>query len=146
MRIGIDTAILIRAHDKASGPARELLALIRDTEHKLILSPYVLSEVARVLYYPRLQKLYSLTEHEIDRYLGMLRSMADIVDPADGPPVVLEDPEDDPIVYTAVAGEADILCTVDKHFYAPNVLDFCVRHRIRLMTDVQLLRLLREIM
>ncbi|BDC48771.1 hypothetical protein F183_A10870 [Bryobacterales bacterium F-183] len=145
MRIGIDTAILIRAHEKAAGPARELLLVLRETGHALILSSYVLDEVARVLHYPRLQKLFSLTEQEIDRHLAMLRSMADIVEPASGPPIVLEDPEDDPVVYTAIAGDADILCTVDKHFYALNVLAFCARHKIRVMTDVQLLRLLREI-
>jgi putative PIN family toxin of toxin-antitoxin system len=98
VRIGIDTAILIRAHDKAAGPARELLLLIREKEHTLIVSPYVLKEVARVLHYPRLQKLFRLTEQEIERHLGMLRSMADMVEPASGPSIVLEDPEDDPIV------------------------------------------------
>lgn len=145
MRIGIDTAILIRAHEKAAGPARELLTLIRQTEHTLVLSPYVLNEVARVLRYPRLQKLFNLTEQEIERHLKVLASMADMVEPASGPSIVLEDPADDPIVYTAIAGEADILCTVDKHFYAPNVLEFCARHKVRVMTDVQLLRLLRVI-
>jgi predicted nucleic acid-binding protein len=42
--------------------------------------------------------------------------------------VVLKDPNDDPVVYTAVAGGADVICTVDRHFYQPNVLAFCSRH------------------
>jgi hypothetical protein len=38
-----------------------------------------------------------------------------------------------------------VLCTVDKHFYEPNVLAFCARHGIQLMTDVELLRFLRKL-
>ena len=34
---------------------------------------------------------------------------------------------------------------VDKHFFEPNVLSFCSRYRIRVMTDVELLRLLRQL-
>jgi hypothetical protein len=50
----------------------------------------------------------------------------------------------DPIVYTAVAGQADVICTIDRHFYHPNVLSFCGRQRILLMTDVELLHALRS--
>ena len=65
--------------------------------------------------------------------------------PAEGPPVVLKDPNDDPVVYTAVAGGADVICTVDRHFYQPNVLAFCSRHGIQLMTDIELLHALRQV-
>ena len=49
------------------------------------------------------------------------------------------------MIYTAVAGQADILCTVDKHFYEPNVLSFCFRQGIQLMTDLKLLHFLRQL-
>ena len=68
-----------------------------------------------------------------------------MVIPFEGPPLVLKDPNDDPVVYTALAGQADILCTVDRHFFEPNVLSFCSRYRIQLMSDVQLLHLLRAL-
>lgn len=119
MRIAVDTAILIRANGKATGPAKDLLQAVPDSGSRLVLSPYVLGELDRVLRYPRIQALYRLTDDEIWRYLRLLESIADIVDPAEGPPIVLKDPNDDPVVYTALAGQADILCTVDKHFYEP---------------------------
>ena len=143
MRIAVDTAILIRAHAKAAGPAKELLQVIQDSGARLVLSAYVLAEVDRVLRYPRLQALFHMSDGDIWRYVHLLESIADTVDLAEGPPIVLKDSNDDPIVYTALAGHADILCTVDKHFYEPNVLSFCVRHRIRIMTDVELLQFLR---
>jgi len=105
----------------------------------------MLNEVGRVLRYPRMQALYGLTEADIAEYIEDLETLGVVVEPAEGPPIVFDDPNDDPILYTAVSGDADILCTVDKHFYAPNVLEFCVRRSIRVMSDVQLLRLLRGI-
>ncbi len=111
---------------------------------QLVVSPYVLQEVQRVLDYPRLQAIYNLTSGDIWEHVRFLESISELVEPADGPPIVLNDPKDDPIIYTAIAGQVDVLCTVDKHFYEPNVLAFCSRHRIQLMTDVELLHVLRR--
>jgi putative PIN family toxin of toxin-antitoxin system len=144
MRITPDTAILVRANVNASGPARELLKVIQQTGACLVLSPFILGEVARVLRYPRMQAIYHLSDHDIAEHVRYLEFIGDIVAPAEGPPVILKDPDDDPIVYTAVAGQADIICTVDRHFYEPNVLAFCARQRILLMTDVELLHALRS--
>ncbi len=57
MRIVLDTAILVRANAKASGPARRLLEQIALGQHELILSPFLLEETERVLNYPRIQGL-----------------------------------------------------------------------------------------
>ena len=145
MKIAVDTAILIRANSKAAGPARELLQAIQDSGSQLILSPYVLAEVDRVLRYPRIQNLYHLSDRDICAYLHDVESYAEMVVPAQDPPIVLKDANDDPVVYTALAGQADVLCTMDKHFYEPNVLAFCSRQGIQLMTDVELLRFLRQL-
>ena len=144
MRITVDTAILIRAHAGANGPAKELLQVIQELGLRLVLSAYILAEVDRVLRYPRMQALYRMTDGDIWRYLRLLESIGDTVDLMEGPPIVLKDPNDDPVIYTALSGNADILCTVDKHFYEPNVLSFCARYRIRIMTDVELLQFLRK--
>ena len=96
MRIAVDTAILIRGNAKATGPAKELLQVIQQTGARLVLSPYVLDEVKRVLRYPRIQALYHLRDGDIWEYVQLLESIADIVDPAEGAPIVLKDPNDDP--------------------------------------------------
>jgi hypothetical protein len=54
--------------------------------------------------------------------------------------IVLGDPYDDPVVYTAVNGRADVLCALDRHFYAPNVVAFCQQHGTEIMSDVDLLQ------
>ena len=144
MRITVDTAILVRANAKATGPARELVQVIKVSGSRLVVSPYVLDEIQRVPRYPRLQAIYNLTNGDIWEHVRFLESISEIVEPAEGPPIVLKDPKDDPVVYTALAGQVDVLCSVDKHFYEPNVLAFCSRHRIQLMTDVELLHVLRR--
>jgi len=45
-------------------------------------------------------------------------------------------------VYTAVDGKADVICTLDRDFFQPNVIAFCQEHGIAVTTDVALLRLL----
>ncbi|MFN0167769.1 MAG: putative toxin-antitoxin system toxin component, PIN family [Bryobacteraceae bacterium] len=143
MRITIDTAILVRTNAKATGPARQLLDIIQQCEAVLVLSPFLLQEVERVLGYARVQAIYQLSDAEIRQHIEYLQSIAEIVIPAEGPRVVIKDADDDPVIYTALAGGADVICTVDRHFYEPDVLAFCSRQGIQLMTEVELLHALR---
>ena len=144
MRITLDSTVLVRTNIKAVGPARELLKAVERIGARLVVSPFILDEVRRVLNYPRIQALYHLSGEEIGEHLQYIESLCDVVIPMEGPPIVLSDPDDDPIVYTALTGQADVLCTLDKHFYEPNVLSFCSRYRIRLMRDVELLQAIRQ--
>jgi len=54
----------------------------------------------------------------------------------------LLDPQDDAVLYTAVAAGADVLCVRDRHFYDPHVVDFCAREDIRVTDELALLELL----
>ena len=55
---------------------------------------------------------------------------------------MLSDPDDDPVVYTAVDGQADVLCTLDRDLFQPSVVAFCGEKHIAVVTDVELLRIL----
>jgi predicted nucleic acid-binding protein len=101
--ITLDTAILVRATFRSQGPARRLLEEIaKDASHVLALSPYIVGEVGKALSYSRMTELLQITPEEIAAYLTYLRSVARLVEPPGGIPVVLNDPDDDPIVYTAI--------------------------------------------
>ena len=140
MRITPDTGILVRMNAKATGPARRLLEVILAGPHELVLSEFLLDEIARALGYPRLQKLYNLSAEDIDEHIQWLRDRADLVTPVVYKPVVLADPNDDPVVYTAVAGGSDVLCALDRDFYAAEVVAFCRDRGIEVMNDVDLVR------
>lgn len=75
MRIVLDTKILVRANVKARGPARELLQLlVASPHHALLLSPFLLQELERVLSYERVRVSSKLTDEEVAEYLGYLRA------------------------------------------------------------------------
>jgi putative PIN family toxin of toxin-antitoxin system len=132
MRITLDANILVRANTRAQGPARELLTLIASGgPHTLALSRHILSEVKRTLLYPRLQALYRLTEAEIQEHVDLLQRVATIVEPIISETIIRSDPQDDPIVFTAVQGRADVLCTRDRDFYVAEVIAFCRQRGIR---------------
>jgi putative PIN family toxin of toxin-antitoxin system len=145
MIVTFDSTILVRANVRANGPARRAVeAIVANPGHTIALSPYILNEVGKVLAYPGMQDLYGLTAEEIFAHVAFLRSVAELVEPLRGVPVILNDPADDPVIYTAVAAGADILCVKDRAFYSPNVLVFCEKQDIRVMDDVSLLRLLSQ--
>jgi putative PIN family toxin of toxin-antitoxin system len=142
--ITIDTGILVRATLRSNGPARRLLHTIANSStHQLALSPFILSEVGKVLAYSRMQKVLQITTEEIHAHVAYLRRIARIVDVEIGIPVVLNDPKDDPVVYTAVGAGADVLCARDRDFYARNVIGFCHRYKIDVMDEIRLLEKLQ---
>ena len=143
MRIALDSTILVRAHQKATGPARALLLELLEGGHRLILSGTILEELERVLYYPRLRQRSNLTSREIAVYLSFLAAAAQIVqvDEALTPPI--RDPQDVHVLQTALAGNAQYLCTLDQHFYDCPVVAFCSERGLSMISDVDLLALIR---
>jgi putative PIN family toxin of toxin-antitoxin system len=147
MRIVLDTNILVRANAKARGPARELLQLIVGSrEHVLLISPFLQQELERVFSYERVRASSKLTDDEIVEYLSYLRAkdVSEIVFPGPAPRVVPADPDDDPVVHTAVVGRADALCTLNRDFFNPLVRDYCRERGVLITNDLELLSLLRR--
>ncbi len=143
MRITLDSAILVRANQRASGPAKALFHEILDRGHSLVLSGSVLEEVERVLHYPRLLNRFSLTEIEITQFFALLVTSAEIVEADDTIAAPIRDPNDLHILQTAISGKVDYLCTLDEHFYEAKVVAFCSNWGIKVISDLDLLRLIR---
>ena len=147
MRIVLDTNILVRANPLASpsGLARELLLrIVSSDEHTLLLSSAILIEVTRVLTYPHVRQRWSLTEREILEYVSALEMVSICIEiPALSPSVVLDDPDDDPILQTAIVGRADVLCTRDAAFSHRVVREVSSEYGFRILSDVELINELR---
>jgi predicted nucleic acid-binding protein len=56
---------------------------------------------------------------------------------------VQADPDDNAVIATAIAGQAEVICTRDRHFHRQDVIDFCSQHGIRILDDIELLNELR---
>jgi putative PIN family toxin of toxin-antitoxin system len=143
VRVVFDCNVLARAHQKAQGPARRALVHVTSGSDTLILSPYILWELERVLTYPRLLKSSGLSPGDIAEYLENLAQIACLVTPEQVPENLLRDPTDEPILGTALAGKAEILCTRDLDLLAENVREFCAAKGMRVLTDLEFLEMLR---
>src|ERR1700719_944274 len=121
MRVVLDTNVLARAARGGTGPAAELLRIVALPPHTFILSPFILSELSRALRYPRLRKLHGLDDQKIDAYVQSVQSAALLVNPPSAASPVSTDPDDDPVIATAVAGNTETLCSNDRHLHQPNV-------------------------
>jgi predicted nucleic acid-binding protein len=56
----------------------------------------------------------------------------------------VSDPDDDPILQTAIAGDADVLCSRDDAFRHSAVERVCAEHGIRILDDIALMQELRR--
>jgi putative PIN family toxin of toxin-antitoxin system len=143
VRIVLDTAILVRAHAGAKGLARDLLLRIIESDHVLLISDPMLYELAKVLRYPRMLALHSLSEGRIYDYIGFLREAAEIVHPNPLLITPIRDVNDTVVMQTAIIGEAEVLCTRDQDFFGPPAEPFLRRAGIAVLDDIALMQRLR---
>jgi len=144
VKIVLDTTILVRANEHSEGLARDLLLSIVHSKHRLVLSNEILRELARVLRYPRLRDFYRLGESEVFDYVSYLREFAEVVelDPLVVAPI--RDVNDIIVMQTAIIGDAEIVCTRDEDFFEDPACAYLRRLGITVMSDVDLIRVLRS--
>jgi putative PIN family toxin of toxin-antitoxin system len=143
VRILLDTNILVRAAISPGGLARGILDLIRrNDDHVLVISSYILSEVADVLSRPRIRTRWPLSDHDIQAYCQTLSSAAEEVSIRQLTPAIA-DPKDQAIIEAAIAARVNVICTGDVHFEVQSVREFLADFGIAVVTDRDLLALLR---
>ena len=96
-----------------------------------------------MLRYPQIRRLTRLTERQIAEYVGFLSEVAELVDI--GPPIPSPTPDTDDwtVLRTAIHGDVDVLCSLDGHLRRNDLAGIYEHYNINVMTDVELLRLLR---
>ncbi len=143
MRLVLDTNVLTRVVISPSGLAADLFDRIR-AEHVLVSSSEMLAELSRVLQYDRVWKLHQLDEVEINEFVREVEAGSSLVAlPDDVPAIVKADPDDDVVVATAILGQADAICTRNRHLYVDDVVNHLRQCSIEVIDDIQLMALLR---
>lgn len=94
---------------------------------------------------PRLRLYHNFEDARIRQLILDLDSVAMRVVIGEPPAaaIIAEDPKDDPVILTAVAGEAEVICTLDRHLHSPHAIAYCSQCGIRIMTDIELIDALR---
>jgi len=135
MRVILDTNVLVSGLAYASSPPGRIVAAWRSGAFDVVLSPYLLAELARVL--PRLNKRLRLTDAEREDLVDSLALLADVYQEAalEVPPV--RDSADQPVLALLLTAEAqaEVLVTGDKdllaladRFAVVTPAEFCKRH------------------
>jgi putative PIN family toxin of toxin-antitoxin system len=108
VRIVLDSSVLIAAHITRAGVCAELLEDVL-MQHQLVTSQHILDELAR-----KLTEKFDFPSAAVRNVVKFIGRNATKVEPAEIPQNVCRDPEDLPILGTAVAAKASLLITVDK--------------------------------
>ena len=108
MKVVLDTSTLIAAHISRAGVCAEHMEEIL-LNHELIISEFILGELQR-----KLRDKFRIPDADVREVTEFLRTAATSVIPAELPPDSCRDTNDIPILGTAVAGQVELLVTVDR--------------------------------
>lgn len=111
MRILLDTNVLVSGLISPSGPPGQLVSAWQDGAFSLVLSDQQLTEIARVLEYPRIAERTKRA-----RSAALLETLQSHVVEIGTLPIVnlSPDPDDNLILAAAIAGKADLIVSGDK--------------------------------
>ena len=118
MRIVLDANVFVSALISGSGAAAKIVAYWQEDRFELAISPPILHELDRVLHYPRIQEYYRLSEQRIRRFLHLLARHAVAVAPPQQLTVVEVDPAENRYLECALAAEAEVIVSGDRHLLA----------------------------
>ena len=120
LRIVLDTNVLLSGIAYPASVPGKILAAWRHGSINVLLSPYILDELRRVL--PRLAHRHGLTSAEIEDLVDVLSIQAEVIEPLPGVEPDLRDVDDQPVLGTLLAAlktsGADYLITGDKDLLA----------------------------
>ena len=118
MRVVLDTNVLVSAVISEPGSPAELLRLWEAGCFELAMSEDILSELERVIHYPKIRPRYSLPEERVQFLMALLRRHCVWSEVAVHLTAVTDDPTDDRYLECALAAGARYVVSGDSHLLA----------------------------
>jgi putative PIN family toxin of toxin-antitoxin system len=120
LRVVLDTNVLLSGMAYPGSLPGQILSAWRHGSLQVLLSPYILAELRRVL--PRLAHRHRLSPAEMDDLVDVLAIQAEVIEPATEQDAELRDANDQPVLGTLLAAQAgegaNYLITGDKDLLA----------------------------
>ena len=116
MRVVLDTNVLLSGLAYPGSVPGRIVAAWRNGSLEVVLSHFILDELRRVLHRP--SRRHGLSEAEIADLVDCLSFEAELVEPSCGLAPALTNPQDQPVLGTLRAAQADYLVTGDKALLA----------------------------
>ena len=114
MRIVADTNTLVSGL-LWSGKPRALIDAARAEAVELLTSTTLLEELTAVLGRAKFQRRIQRVGTSVPELLTVYRELAEEVTPADIPPTIFSDPDDDAVLAAALGGRAALIVSGDAH-------------------------------
>jgi len=114
MKVILDTNIFLSGLMLPESQPGKILSAWQRSAFDLVLSEPMLTEITRVLAYPKIRKRIDWSDEEIDHYISLLRFKAEIVNIDDVDAVVPRDADDAPVLAALIASHADCLVSGDQ--------------------------------
>jgi putative PIN family toxin of toxin-antitoxin system len=114
MRAVLDTNVVVSALIWGGIPFA-LLAAAAEGRIDLVTSPALLAEISEVLTRPHLIQRVQRVRGSVEDAVALYTSLAISVTPVTVPRAVPNDPDDDNVIAAAIAGQAEIIASGDRH-------------------------------
>ena len=118
MRVVIDTNVVLSGLIKRDSVPGQVLGAWRDGSFRLVLSEFLIEEIAVTLARPKIRAVVPWSAVQIDHFVLELRAFCDVVEPAALNFKYPRDPDDIPVLATLIASGADVLVTGDRDLLA----------------------------
>lgn len=115
MRVVLDTNTLVSALLSPHGPPRRLLDDARAQVFELCSSPVLMAELLDVVSREKFAQRLAAAGLAPLGIVGEIRRLATMATPADVPRVVANDADDDHVLACALAAQADLILSGDRH-------------------------------
>jgi len=139
MRVVLDTNVIVSATLIRGGNEDQILRAWQHGSFDLVLSPPILEELGRALFYERLRKLRWMTDGEVAELLRALAAGGVVVS---GRVKVKasRDPDDDKFLAAAIEGVAEFVVTGDR-----DLLDLKSHRGVRIARPTRFLTTIRRV-
>jgi putative PIN family toxin of toxin-antitoxin system len=112
-RAVLDTNVYVSGTILSHGTPFEILEAWRRQAYILVTSEAIISEIERVLRYPRIRDHYTVSERDVERLVESLRADALMASGDYEVSGVSRDPDDDKFLACALEAQADCIVTGD---------------------------------
>ena len=120
MKVVLDTNVFVSGLMFPDSVPGQIVAAWSEAEFEVISSREQLTEIARVLAYPKIRRILNWDDHRIERFIERFYLHTEVVELGVLGVDIPRDPDDAPMLNALIAADADFLVTGDRDLLVLN--------------------------